>query len=115
MCFGVFVTARRPSDRLTRRLFVQLNPSRDRRLVRGASCRFGLLCEHHQLVTWLNERTLFAARSQRCSSSRCIIELFSAARLIRSLGRCFLQEHVPSLILVPLNDPESLHDALVHL
>jgi hypothetical protein len=40
------------------------------------------LCEHHQLVTWLNERTLFAARSKRCSSITCIIELFSAARLI---------------------------------
>jgi hypothetical protein len=31
-----------------------------------------LLCEHHQLVTWLNERTLFAARSKRCSSITCI-------------------------------------------
>src|SRR5262249_22863952 len=29
VCFGVFVTARRPSVRFTRRLFVQLNPSRD--------------------------------------------------------------------------------------
>src|SRR5262249_54029226 len=66
-------------DRLTRRLFVQLNPSRDRGLDRGASCRFGLLCEHHQLVTWLNVRTLFAARSKRCSSITCIIELFSPA------------------------------------
>src|SRR5262245_43801972 len=87
MCFDVFVTARRPSVRFTRRLFVQLNPSRDRGLDRGASCRFGLLCEHHQLVTWLNVRTLLAARSKRCSSITCTIELFSAARLIRSLGR----------------------------
>src|SRR5262249_40014981 len=55
---------------------------------RGASCRFGLLRKHHQLVTWLNVRTLFAARSKRCSSTTCIIELFSAERLIRSLGRC---------------------------
>src|SRR5215470_18416382 len=71
-----------PSARFTRRLFVQLNPSRDRGLDRGASCRFGLLCEHHQLVTWLNVRTLFAARSKRCSSTTCIIELVSAAQLI---------------------------------
>src|SRR5215510_12569178 len=87
MCFDVFVTARRPSARFTRRLFMPLNPSRDRGLDRGASCRFGLLCEHHQLVTWLNERTLSAARSKRCSSITCIIELFSAAPLIRSVGR----------------------------
>jgi hypothetical protein len=54
-------------------------PLSRRGLDRGASCRFGLLCEHHQLVTWLNERTLFAVRSKRCSSITCIIELFSAA------------------------------------
>src|SRR5262249_44113444 len=64
-------------------------PLSRRGLDRGASCRFGLLCEHHQLVTWLNERTLSAPSSKRCSSITCIIELFSAARLIRSLGRCF--------------------------
>src|SRR5262249_15808876 len=51
-----------------------------------ASCRFGLLSEHHHLVAWLNARTLFDARSKRCSSITYIIELFSAARLIRSLG-----------------------------
>src|SRR5262249_60386379 len=50
-------------------------PLSRRGLDRGASCRFGLLGEHHQLVTWLNERTLFAARSKRCSSITCIIEL----------------------------------------
>jgi hypothetical protein len=44
-----------------------------------------LLCEHHQLVTWLNERTLFAARSKRCSSITCIIELFSAAAINQEL------------------------------
>src|SRR5262249_45032390 len=32
-------------------------------------------------------------RSKRCSSITCIIELFSAARLIRSLGRCSLCWH----------------------
>jgi hypothetical protein len=42
--FGVFITARRLSARFPLRLFVQLTPSRDR----GASCRFGLLCEHHR-------------------------------------------------------------------
>src|SRR5262249_36653422 len=51
-------------------------PLSRRGLDRGASCRFGLLSEHHQLVTWLNERTLSAARSKRCSSITYIIELF---------------------------------------
>jgi phytoene dehydrogenase-like protein len=60
-------------------------------------CCFGLLCEHHQLVTWLNERTLSAARSKRCSSITCIIELFWAARLIRSLGREIQRDREPLL------------------
>src|SRR5262249_45520515 len=59
-----------------------------------ASCRFGLLSEHHQLVTWLNERTLFAARSKRCSSITCIIELFSAAlRALHVDLICRIQHH----------------------
>jgi hypothetical protein len=57
-------------------------PLSRRGLDRGASCRFGLLSEHHQLVTWLNERTLSAARSKRCSSITYIIELFSRDKLL---------------------------------
>src|SRR5262249_29265530 len=54
-------------------------PLSRRGLDRGASWHFGLLCQHHQLVTWLNERTLSAARSKRCSSITCMLNCFGRA------------------------------------
>src|SRR5262245_36155436 len=67
------------STRFTRRLFVQRNPLSRRGLDREPSWRFGLLCQHHQLVTWLNEQPLSAARSKRCSSITCMLNCFSRA------------------------------------